>query len=472
MRWTLVPLLVGGVLASATVHNPQGWRRDRRLEAAVSSAGFNHCNILSIPNTRATDAFDPTIPSVILSNAAPDWIDRNWDRDVFLKAHGHAKAHVRLPAGQRQSGLLVRSSTINQFANEPTPREPGTEAGLMLSRTPQSVVDATDGLHSPAVLHGLNLTAPVLSMGASGVGLPFHNHGPAWLTVVAGKKLVVLAPPRRDEPSEAFMLLQHRPPISWAVGKPEQVQQTFTSAGLLTRDGTYPLHCILEPGDTVFIPCNWYHATLNIGDTLAFGGQQVTRQQDGSPSPSPSPSATASMDGCPADVDAQADTVFGTATTALTRVLESVDAAQGSRLETDLTKMLAIGEGLLQRCLMTMPLRVDVWIWRLRSALYQGALAPMKVTEQVIEQYRMAVKAKWIPELRAVSSLLSIADAIPSCPPGKLLLRTAFNIAAKGGKSVSKHNHRYFSASTGSTQKMYSDIQSELTDRLKARDEL
>jgi hypothetical protein len=30
--------------------------------------------------------------------------------------------------------------------------------------------------------------------------------------------------------------------------------------------------CVLEPGDLVYLPCNWYHATVNIGTTVAVGG--------------------------------------------------------------------------------------------------------------------------------------------------------------------------------------------------------
>jgi hypothetical protein len=33
------------------------------------------------------------------------------------------------------------------------------------------------------------------------------------------------------------------------------------------------LHCVLRPGDTIFIPCNYYHATINLEDTVAIGGQ-------------------------------------------------------------------------------------------------------------------------------------------------------------------------------------------------------
>ena len=32
-------------------------------------------------------------------------------------------------------------------------------------------------------------------------------------------------------------------------------------------------HCIVNPGETVFIPCNYYHATINLEATVAIGKQ-------------------------------------------------------------------------------------------------------------------------------------------------------------------------------------------------------
>ena len=35
-----------------------------------------------------------------------------------------------------------------------------------------------------------------------------------------------------------------------------------------------PMQCIVEPGEAIFIPTNWRHATCNLSPlTLSFGGQ-------------------------------------------------------------------------------------------------------------------------------------------------------------------------------------------------------
>lgn len=39
---------------------------------------------------------------------------------------------------------------------------------------------------------------------------------------------------------------------------------------------------VVTPGDALFIPCNWWHATLNIGETVAVGGQQLQGKEGGS----------------------------------------------------------------------------------------------------------------------------------------------------------------------------------------------
>jgi hypothetical protein len=32
-------------------------------------------------------------------------------------------------------------------------------------------------------------------------------------------------------------------------------------------------HCVVRPGNAIFIPCNWYHATYNLEPTVAAGAQ-------------------------------------------------------------------------------------------------------------------------------------------------------------------------------------------------------
>lgn len=42
----------------------------------------------------------------------------------------------------------------------------------------------------------------------------------------------------------------------------------------MKKDGYRPIECIQEAGDIMYLPSMWTHTTLNIGDTIAIGGQQ------------------------------------------------------------------------------------------------------------------------------------------------------------------------------------------------------
>jgi hypothetical protein len=56
---------------------------------------------------------------------------------------------------------------------------------------------------------GLGMRATILSLAPTRVGLPFHNHGSAWETVIAGKKLILFIPPLQAPiPAEALSLLE------------------------------------------------------------------------------------------------------------------------------------------------------------------------------------------------------------------------------------------------------------------------
>ena len=41
-----------------------------------------------------------------------------------------------------------------------------------------------------------------------------------------------------------------------------------------------PLQCVQRPGEVVYLPPRWVHATLNVGDAVAAGGQEVLEPSD------------------------------------------------------------------------------------------------------------------------------------------------------------------------------------------------
>lgn len=115
--------------------------------------------------------------------------------------------------------------------------------------------------------NGWALPDPILSIAPTRVGLPLHNHGSAWEAVVVGKKLVVVIPPLPGPiPSEVIGIMDQ---AHLFVGSPwAAVRDVLERLWPTLR----PKVCVLGPGDAIFLPCNHYHLTLNIGDTVAVGG--------------------------------------------------------------------------------------------------------------------------------------------------------------------------------------------------------
>jgi hypothetical protein len=464
----VLSLLCSTVVVGAGEKEDDGWGTDLQLEAAVASAGFGGCSIARWGEEHRGQRTHPqlaglTQPMVIPAAYAPDWArdaSKQWSsRPAFARLYGNETVTIRLPAGQRQSGLLVRPGTVEELIVDGSNSfEVGVERGLLLSRAPASIVRATHGMPPPDVLARANLNASVLSLGGIGSGLPFHNHGAAWLTVLVGKKLIVVSPPRgQGVPNVRFQALQHRPPVSWSTAQSQQVASLFRGAGVKHQ------HCILGAGDTVFVPCNYYHATLNLGQSLALGGQQPFIGGHAS-----------SVVKCPADMDAQANTAFGAATESIRQALERPDGKGGSSIEGKI-RSLAMGEALLQHSLSVAPLRIDLWLWRLRIALARrDSTMATELATQAAAQYQGAVDGHWMPALRAISSLVAIADSLPvSSAAEQLLLRTAFHVGATAGRAALDHPHWYRlhtgSANIEPSGKSRSiSVRQELTERLKA----
>ena len=92
-----------------------------------------------------------------------------------------------------------------------------------------------------------------------GSGLPFHEHAQTWSDLVIGRKRWSLfhatshpLPPRGFSPMETQ--------VQWLLGA------NYTELAPEQQ----PLECVQEPGDVVYLPDGWLHATVSLGPTIAF----------------------------------------------------------------------------------------------------------------------------------------------------------------------------------------------------------
>ncbi|XP_063791138.1 jmjC domain-containing protein 8 isoform X2 [Pseudophryne corroboree] len=87
----------------------------------------------------------------------------------------------------------------------------------------------------------------------SGTGVPFHWHGPGFSEVIYGRKRWFLYPP--DKTPE---FNPNRTTVSW-------MMDTYPFLPAEDR----PIECTIRPGEVLYFPDRWWHATLNL-DTSVF----------------------------------------------------------------------------------------------------------------------------------------------------------------------------------------------------------
>eukprot|EP00038_Savillea_parva_P025495 m.47944 g.47944 ORF g.47944 m.47944 type:complete len:351 (+) comp6942_c0_seq2:151-1203(+) len=90
-------------------------------------------------------------------------------------------------------------------------------------------------------------------VGGSGSGVPFHTHGAVFAEVLWGRKRwFATSPDNRPNFSP------HNTSLDWVTNVLPHTDRS--SIGLLD--------CTLGPGEILWLPAQWWHATLNIGDTV------------------------------------------------------------------------------------------------------------------------------------------------------------------------------------------------------------
>lgn len=98
-------------------------------------------------------------------------------------------------------------------------------------------------------------------VGGTGSGVPFHIHGPVFAEVFYGRKRWFFAPseakPKFD--GEQLSLLWFVDNINKSTGK--------LDLGDLSEKNSITT-CTAQAGDTVYIPNQWWHGTLNVGETV------------------------------------------------------------------------------------------------------------------------------------------------------------------------------------------------------------
>mmetsp|Transcript_569 Transcript_569/g.1002 ORF Transcript_569/g.1002 Transcript_569/m.1002 type:complete len:341 (-) Transcript_569:597-1619(-) len=107
------------------------------------------------------------------------------------------------------------------------------------------------------------LVALSFGIGNRGSGVQWHVHGPGFSEAISGRKHWVLYPPKvipnynPDQTSRNWM--------------------EYTYTNLPKKD--MPHECTLDPGDIIYFPNHWYHATINLDPYTVFVSTFTTEHQ-------------------------------------------------------------------------------------------------------------------------------------------------------------------------------------------------
>jgi len=95
---------------------------------------------------------------------------------------------------------------------------------------------------------------PSLSWGIAGdgSGVPFHVHGAVFAEVLYGRKLWFLYPPHKKPSFDP-----NKTTLNWVMNQYHKLSEDQK-----------PLQCIVESEQVLYIPSDWLHSTLNLGETV------------------------------------------------------------------------------------------------------------------------------------------------------------------------------------------------------------
>eukprot|EP00397_Hematodinium_sp_SG-2012_P057491 GEMP01071935.1.p1 GENE.GEMP01071935.1~~GEMP01071935.1.p1 ORF type:complete len:288 (-),score=34.63 GEMP01071935.1:290-1153(-) len=103
----------------------------------------------------------------------------------------------------------------------------------------------------PSWVPGVEIRSSLsFGLGGSGSGIPLHKHGPALLEIFSGRKRWFVSPPSATPPFD-----------------PNTSSFKWFHAG---NGMDQIMMCTQHVGEALWLPTDWWHATLNVGETVFY----------------------------------------------------------------------------------------------------------------------------------------------------------------------------------------------------------
>jgi hypothetical protein len=316
LRKLLLRFGSGGWLAPGVAHPRGAGTLAAAVECGVARV---EANKLDAPGVLAKFARRAAAAPLLVSGVGLAWPARaHWRRDELLARYGGARLRVGAPSdtslfgATSRAGYADRTMTLREyvegFAGRAAPRAESLFAFDRDEVLPNEPAMRAD-FEAPVFVEALigSQGAPMgskewnmLSLGDAGEGIPLHDHGASWLATVYGYKDWWLYEPGSLDPADRLAADPFAPVASWAAlaqvrerrllgpdVRPASAFGSWISTGMhgpmiVHRSDLTPfslaqrrpgLRCVTGPGDMLFVPAGWAHATLNLSPVIGVGGQ-------------------------------------------------------------------------------------------------------------------------------------------------------------------------------------------------------
>jgi hypothetical protein len=173
-------------------------------------------------------------------------------REALLATHGGAAVTL---ASSNSFSHAKRAATLREYVEQHVDVEvdvarAADETWYLFGDTERSAHwDALTSGYAPPLDAVGDEGLVVLGVGGRGSGVAFHTHGAAFGETVIGAKQWFLAPPARRPQFEGDVSQ-----LRWALDRRRH-------AGDARNESV--LECIVGEGEAIYIPSQWWHATLN-----------------------------------------------------------------------------------------------------------------------------------------------------------------------------------------------------------------
>lgn len=210
----------------------------------------------------------------VVHNVSNGWsASQAWrDQRNFLRQHGALQQHARWGIGSRQFGTVSRPTSVRDYIRT---MHADNSTGLLFGDATGNLRPAGGYWELPQFIKDAGLVHPMISIGPADEGLAFHNHGATFECVVIGQKVILLFEPlgaESDANNANWAAAHYLTPTSVWMER-YAIDPRAHQLPQLPNDGQSVAlrKCLLKEGHAVYIPCNWWHATRNLGDAVAVG---------------------------------------------------------------------------------------------------------------------------------------------------------------------------------------------------------